>query len=305
MADALGRAVVGSLDGSVLAVDALGVVRAASRAPARVFASPAALDDLVIYGHDDRAFVALDERGREVWRVSTNEDADAPPVVGPGPTVFVASENVVALDRRGTPRWQRALGAHTFGAPALTVDAVVVTDLTGGLTWFDARDGSVRRRITVPAPIYGGALVLDDGTVVIGAEDGVMRAFGPDGSPRWAQATEGAARGLGVRATPALRHDGVIVVGAEDGAIYGLRSVDGQRVFRFATGYPVRSSACIDADDVAFVGGQDDAVHAIGPDGAERWRVSLGADVDSSPTLLRDGLLVVGCDDGALYALGD
>ena len=61
----------------------------------------------------------------------------------------------------------------------------------------------------------------------------------------------------------------------------------------------------IDRDEVAYVGGEDDFVHAVNPDGTERWRVSLGADVDSSPALLDDGLLVVGCDDGGLYALGE
>lgn len=304
--DARGRAVVGSLDGSLLAVDADGVTRASFRAPARVFSSPASLGELVVFGHDGRAFVALDARARPVWQVASTQDADAPPTVGADGTLYLASGALLAVDREGATRWQRPLGAHAFGAPALNADgAVVCTDLSGGVTWVEARDGSVRRRVATPAPIYGGALVLDDGGVVVACDDGHLRAFAPDGALRWDHATDGAARGLGMRATPALRRDGVIVVGAEDGGIYGVRAADGTRAFKLATGFPVRSSACVDRDDIAYVGGEDDAVHAVEPDGRERWRVSLGADVDSSPTLLRDGLLVVGCDDGALYALGD
>lgn len=304
--DGAGRAVVGSLDGSLLAVDATGVVRASTTAPSRVFASPAAVGGLVVYGHDARAFVAVDARARVAWQVPVSHDADAPPVIGPGPTVYVASNAVVAVDAQGAPRWERPLEAHAFGAPALTGDgAVVCTDLRGGLTWLDARDGAVRRRVATPSPIYGGALVLDDDALVVAGDDGHLRAYAPDGALRWDHPTDGAARGLGIRGTPALRRDGVIVFGAEDGGIYGVRAADGGRVFRVATGYPVRSSACIDRDDVAYLGGEDDAVHAVGPDGQERWRVTLGADVDSSPTLLADGLLAVGCDDGALYALGD
>lgn len=303
VADALGRAVVGSLDGALLMVDGEGVVRAAARLPTRIFSSAAALDDRVVFGHDARAFVALSARGEPLWSVPTSHDADAPPVVADDGTVYVASDAAVSITAAGTVRWRRPLPAHAFGAPAIARDELVCTDLNGGLTWIALADGAIRRRVELGATLYGGALVLDDGGVVVAAGDGRLHAFAPDGSPRWTHATDGAAQGLGARTTPALRRDGVIVFGAEDGGIYGVRAADGQRVFRLATGYPVRSSALIDRDDVAYVGGEDDQVRAINPDGSERWRVSLGADVDSSPCLLADGLLVVGCDDGALYAL--
>ena len=64
-----------------------------------------------------------------------------------------------------------------------------------------------------------------------------------------------------------------------------------------------RSSACVDADDWAYFGSQDDRVYAVDPSGAVAWSVGLGADVDSSPVLYADGALAVGADDGALHAL--
>lgn len=302
--DSLGRAAVGSLDGTFVMVDPEGVTRASLRLPTRIFSSPAALGGLVIFGHDAHAFIALDERGATRWSVPMNQDADAPPVVARDGTLYVASDGLVAVNPTGAVRWRSALQGHAFGAPAVAGDAVVCTDLNGGVTWIAREDGALRRRVQAGPAIYGGALVLDDSAVVVASNDGHLRAFAPDGTPRWDHATDGASRGLGARTTPALRRDGVIVFGAEDGAIYGVRAEDGARVFKLATGYPVRGSACIDRDDVAYVGGEDDALHAIDRDGAERWRVSLGADIDSSPTLLEDGLVVVGCDDGALYALG-
>jgi outer membrane protein assembly factor BamB len=303
--DAQRRAVVGSLDGALMMVDAEGVTRAAVSLPTRIFSSAAAVRDLVVFGHDAHAFVALDARGGSVWSVPTSQDADAPPVVGDDGTLYLASDALLAVNLRGETRWRRPLDAHAFGAPAVAGDAVVCTDLQGGITWVARADGALRRRVEVGAPIFGGALVLDDLTVVVAAGDGHLRAYAPDGAPRWDHPTDGAAHGAGARSTPALRRDGVIVFGAEDGGIYGVRAADGSRVFKLATGYPVRSSALIDRDDVAYVGGEDDFVRAVNPDGTERWRVSLGADVDSSPTLLEDGLLVVGCDDGGLYALGE
>lgn len=303
--DAQRRAVVGSLDGALMMVDAQGVTRAAVHLPTRIFSSAAAVRDLVVFGHDAHAFVALNARGGTVWSVATAHDADAPPAVADDGTLYLASDALLAVNLRGETQWRRPLDAHAFGAPAVAGDAVVCTDLQGGITWVARSDGAMRRRVEGGAPIFGGALVLDDTTVVVAAGDGHLRAYGPDGALRWDHLTDGAAHGFGARTTPALRRDGVIVFGAEDGGIYGVRAADGSRVFKLATGYPVRSSALIDRDEVAYVGGEDDFVHAVNPDGSERWRVSLGSDVDSSPALLEDGLLVVGCDDGGLYALGE
>jgi len=303
--DARGRAVFGSLDGEVLAVDAAGVVRWGYSAPDRVFSAPAVTGELTVFGHDGDRVVAVDERGAERWSFRTGDDADAPPTVGPDGTVYVASAEVAALAPDGRPRWSTPLRAHAFGPVALTSDhRAYATDLTGGVTILNTDDGAVVRRVELNAPIHGGALVLDDNAFVVGADDGHVRCYAPDGTPRWDHPTRGAASGLGVRATPALTRDNVVVVGAEDGGIYGLRAADGSEAFRVQTSLPVRSSARIDADGWIFVGSEDDQLRALDATGALRWSVSLGADIDGSPAILPDGTLVVGADDGALYALG-
>jgi len=303
--DARGRAVFGSLDGAVLAVDGAGVVRWGYTAPDRVFSAPAVTGELTVFGHDGDRVVAVDERGLERWSFRTGDDADAPPTVGPDGTIYVASAEVAALAPDGRPRWTTPLRAHAFGPVALTSDRrVYATDLTGGVTILNADDGAVVRRVELPAPIHGGALVLDDNAFVVGADDGHVRCYAPDGTARWDHPTRGAASGLGVRATPALTRDGVVVVGAEDGGIYGLRVADGSEAFRVQTALPVRSSARIDADGWIYIGSEDDQLRALDATGALRWSVSLGADIDGSPAILPDGTLVVGADDGALYALG-
>ncbi len=300
-----GLSVFGSLDGSVHAVDRDGVERWGSGGLGRVFSSPAVSDDLVIVGHDGGAFVAFGPRGERAWRYATAEDADAPPVVGPDGTVYVVAGSVAALAPDGRPRWSVALAGHAFGAPALTSDGVtvVVPELRGALAYLRANDGHLVRRVALPAAVRGGVLLLSDGTAVVGADDGHVRAFAVDGTLRWDVATQGATQRQGVRSTPALARDGTVVVGADDGAVYGLRAADGTTVFRVATGGPVRSSVRVDADGWMYLGSEDDRVWALDPRGAVAWSVTLGADVDSTPALPTDGLLVVGCDDGALYGL--
>jgi outer membrane protein assembly factor BamB len=302
--DANAHVVFASIDGRVLSTDTRGVVRWAYTAPSRVFSAPAIYDALCIVGHDGRRFVALDERGSERWSVRVTDDADAPPLVAPDGTVYVASRELVALDRDGRVRWSTPLHAHVFGAPALApTGTLVVTDLQGGVTLLRADTGAILRRIELGAPMHGGALILEDGGFVVGADDGHVRAFTAQGDPRWDTATQGARVGAGVRAMPALTRDDVVVVGAEDGGIYGLRATDGSEAFRVATYFPVRSSATIDVEGWIYVGGQDDAVHALDRNGRLMWSVTLGADIDGAPLLMGAGALAVGADDGGLYLL--
>lgn len=304
--DADDRAIFGSVDGSVLAVDRRGVVRWGYAAPDRVFSSPAVVGGLTVFGHDGDRLVAVDARGLEQWSVRTTDDADAPPVLGPDGTIFYAAHDVMAVNPvDGAVRWRAPLRSHAFGPPALAPDGTLyVPEVHGAVALFDTRAGSFTRRVDLPAPVYAGVLVLDDGGFVVGALDGHLRAFSPDGTRRWDFTTHGARDAPGIRATPALTRDGVVVVGAEDGTLYGLRAADGTEVFAVPTGYPVRGAARIDADGRIYVGGEDDTLRCLDGDGTVRWSVVLGADIDGSPAILRDGTLVVGTDDGALYALG-
>jgi outer membrane protein assembly factor BamB len=300
-----GWAVFGSLDGTVQAVDRRGVVRWSHRLASRVFSSPATVGELTVIGSDAREVVALDARGALRWRATLPQDMDAPVFAMPDGDVLVASGDLRAFSRAGELRWTAPLAGHVFGPLARAGAEVLVPEMRGSVAVIDPADGRLVRRVELGSFLYGGPLALADGAFVVGLGDGTVRCVDAAGQPRWTFRTDGAARRLGVRATPALRPDGVVVVGAEDGGIYGLRAADGARVFRIATGAPVRSRACVDRDGWAFVGGEDDQVHAVAPDGAEAWRVTVGADVDSGPRLVADGLLVVGADDGALHAIAE
>ncbi|MBL8605093.1 MAG: PQQ-binding-like beta-propeller repeat protein [Myxococcales bacterium] len=299
---ASGWAVFGSLDGAIHAVDADGVVRWSHLGRGRVFGAPAPFGELVVYGEDGGAFVAL-ARGVERWRIGTPEDADAAPVWGDDGTVFLASREVLAVRRDGAVRWRQGLGGHAYGAPALSGDRVYVPEMQGFVSVFDRATGAPGARIAVGARVVSGLLVTRAGNVVVGAEDGVVRAFSSEGASLWSFSTEGAARGLGVRATPSEGPDGTIFVGAEDGGFYALRGADGVSRFRVITFGPVRARALVDAEGWSYVGSEDDRLYAITPEGQLGWYLSLGADIDSGPALMQDGLLVAGCDDGALYAV--
>lgn len=293
-----GYLVFAGIDGMVHAVDRDGVERWAFAAPREIFATPAVYGSTVLVAHDGGALVALDSRGRFLWSHPTADNADAPPTVGPDGTVYLASRGVVALDLHGRIRWTAVTAGHVFAAPALSADGttVLVADLEGELTYLRAADGAVVRRVRVGAPVYGAPLVLHDGTVVVGARDGHVRAFRSDGSLRWDFATRDE-----IHSSPALRGDGTIVVGSDDGGIYGIDGRDGTVRFRVTTSGRVRASPRIDADGYVYIGSEDDVLYAIDPQGTVAWTYLLGSDIDSSVLITPWGGLAVGCDDGALY----
>jgi outer membrane protein assembly factor BamB len=301
-----GYVVFAGIDGMVHALDREGIERWAFAAPHEVFATPAVWGSTVLLAHGGArggggaALVALEGRGRALWSQAMPEDLDASPTVGPDGTLYLAARGVTALRPDGTVRWRASTAGHVLGAPALSRDGatVYVADLSGELAFVRARDGEVERRVRVGAAVYGAPLVIEDGAIVVGARDGHVRAFGPDGAVRWDFATRDE-----IRSSPALGLDGTVIVGSDDGGIYGVRASDGTQAWRVATSGRVRASARIDADGYVFIGSEDDVLYALDPRGAVAWTVTLGADIDSSALLLPWGGLAVGCDDGGLYHL--
>lgn len=62
----------------------------------------------------------------------------------------------------------------------------------------------------------------------------------------------------------------------------------------------------VDAQGVVYVGGWDAQLYAIGPDGAERWRLAMPQSIISSSVAIgADGTVYVGCMDHCLYAVGE
>jgi outer membrane protein assembly factor BamB len=47
----------------------------------------------------------------------------------------------------------------------------------------------------------------------------------------------------------------------------------------------------------------DDALHAIAPNGSEKWNFTTGDVISSTPAIGADGTVYVGSDDGNLYAI--
>ena len=64
-----------------------------------------------------------------------------------------------------------------------------------------------------------------------------------------------------------------------------------------------RSGPTSDRTGVVYVGGHDDFVYALGPDGTLRFAFATLADVDAPPVIGPGGVLYVGGRDQRLYAI--
>jgi outer membrane protein assembly factor BamB len=184
------------------------------------------------------------------------------------------------------------------------------------------------------APVIG-----PDGTIYVGALDGRVYAFTPDGALKWSYAT-------GARieyASAALSAAGVLYQNTSTG-IYALNAADGAFRWKNAdcggANAPVigtdgtvysaggtskrlcaikpdgtvkwtyrmsnvtsRSAPAIAPSGVIYVGSYDRNLYAVNPDGTLRWTHATGDLVLSSPAIGADGTVYVGAADGLLYAI--
>jgi len=63
------------------------------------------------------------------------------------------------------------------------------------------------------------------------------------------------------------------------------------------------STPAVAPDGTVYAGAFDGKLHALSPDGKERWRFQAGREIKSSPAIADDGTIYFGCRDHKFYAL--
>ena len=101
-----------------------------------------------------------------------------------------------------------------------------------------------------------------------------------------------------------LDSDGTIYVGSEF-PDNKLHAVnpDGTQKWTFDSGEIYLSTPAIDANGTIYVGSRNRKLYAVNPDGTQRWAFETGAFVHASPTIGSDGTVYVGSYDHKLYAI--
>ena len=92
----------------------------------------------------------------------------------------------------------------------------------------------------------------------------------------------------------------MVFFGSDDGNLYSI-TTDGELLWKFETGYPVRSSPAMAPDGTIYFG--SDRLYSLMPNGTLSWTFSGSAEFYSSPLIGPDGTIYSACIDGKVYAL--
>lgn len=234
-----------------------------------------------------------------------------PAVAADGTLYFGTRGGLTSLAPDGTERWSLNLGP-VRAAPSLAPGGDVVVVTSAGLVARVSSEGEVRHQAQLDAPAHGPALVLDDGSVLVGTID--QRVLRLDSDLRRVHTVHlrsGSALALsvvarGLIAAPAGRmlvlldgggriereiplggHSSGPVAVADDGTLW-LATAEGSLLAIERNGR-IRSRTqlgTIRHDGPWMTVGRDGAVRVptategivcVGPGGAVRWRFSTGA----------------------------
>ncbi|WP_226668074.1 PQQ-binding-like beta-propeller repeat protein [Microbulbifer aggregans] len=152
--------------------------------------------------------------------------------------------------------------------------------ISGDLAWYTDTSGTIDKALSIDST----------GNLYVGARNGYLYSYYPDGSLKWKFQT-----GDEVLSTPAIGVDGTIYVGSDDNKLYAVNP-DGTEKWHFQTYGDIQTSPSIAADGTIYVASYDRKLYALNEDGSLRWSytASNGDGFLSSPAIGSDGTVYVG-----------
>jgi outer membrane protein assembly factor BamB len=273
----------------------------------RAYGTPLVHDDGTIYiGTDAKKLFSLSSKGTTIFRLETNGEADTSAAFGKdGNIVFAAGPHVHSVRRGGDLAWRFAARGKVFTAPAITNGGLVIVGSQDHHVHAIGVDGRWAWSVDLGADVDGAPAIGDDGAIYVGTDAGDVVRLDAEGKVVWRTPVGGFVRGA-----LSIARNGDVVVGtygpvprvvrvSPEGTLRGAFAIVGTGAREFG----IHGGPLEDDDGALYFGAQDDAVYAVGPEGALRWRFETGGDVDAPVTMLSDGSLVVGSEAGTVTLL--
>ena len=205
----------------------------------------AGLDKNIIYvGSTDGRLYAIRDDGAAGAILNSNFPYPTGGAIRGTPAINPVSEDVYfgsddgtiyALSRLGGDRWSFTPGpiAAMVSSPAVTIDGgiVYVGSTNGHLYALNAVNGSQLWKYPDPGrtpgdpsrigDVRGAPVIMGDGAICFGSDDGHLYALNPNGTLRWNFPATGSPIGA-IRSNPVVDPSGIVYFGAEDGKIYAI-----------------------------------------------------------------------------------
>ena len=196
-----------------------------------------------------------------------------------------------------TNDWSFLLPHPTDSSPAIGADGTIYIGVWNGDLRAFQPDGKPKWVFHAGREIASSPAVGIDGTIYFGSRDRKLHALGPDGKSKWEFQTKG-----WVDASPTLGNDGVVYFGSWDGTFYAV-DANGTKKWEFKTGAEIVSSPAAGTDERLYFGSHDKDFYCLLNTGARQWAYHTGGPITSSPAIDADGTIYFSSVDGFFYAL--
>ncbi|MGE0792076.1 MAG: PQQ-binding-like beta-propeller repeat protein [Sandaracinaceae bacterium] len=213
--DSDGTLYIGSIDDHLYAIASDGRMRWDYETGADVSSSPVIGDAGLIYiGSDDQHVHAVDRDGQLAWKTHVDGYVRAPVALGRNGDVIAAiygpQPRVVSLDASdGELRWYFPVAVSE--SPEIGVASGPIVDAEGSI-YFGAHDdyvyalssqGELRWIERTGGDVDAAPILREDGTIIVGCDDGILYAIGDDPDGPDGAVADGAAPDAGVSDEPA------------------------------------------------------------------------------------------------------
>jgi outer membrane protein assembly factor BamB len=239
-------AVVGTKDGSLIALDANGKTKWTSQSASEAVSVPAVGSGIAVVRFSDNRVYGFDsDTGKRRWQVQRQSPAlvlrqtNSSAIDAGSVYTGLPGGRLVAISlKTGAVRWEGAVSqpkganeieriADVVGTPLLSGRELCAATYQGKLTCFEAASG---RALWARDVASQSGLEIDNRIVSVVDEGGIVQAFSRSGTPLWKQ-TSLAKRTL----TAPISVDDHLMVGDEDGFVYVLSRDSGEIVGRVST----------------------------------------------------------------------
>lgn len=292
-----GTLFVGSMEGSLYALNGSTGEPLWKGQTGGPVCSPAVADGLVYVGSDDGGLHCFYENnGTEFFNFSAGAPVRSPVLLSSSTVLFgTDSGGLFALGAGGALIWSNTTPYPIRKAQAAAGGLVFVVS-GPRLSAFYLNNGT---RAWYVAPGTGNLShpAVAAGRVYVGSEEGFVNAYDTaSGAPAWSSPVQGA-----VASCPAISSGG-LYIGTKDKRFYRLEASDGSATLNISVDGAVDSSPAVSGQTVVF--GSSAGLTAInGTSGALLWNYAVPGGVGSSPAISR-GRAYIGTASGAIMAFG-